>query len=94
MKLPKEINMYCPHCGKHSIHAMLLVKKKAASELSQGQRRYRRKTVGYTGFPRPKPDNEKQTKRKDLRMKCKTCGKQHIRMRTFRSKKFEIAAVK
>ncbi len=94
MKLPKEVNVYCPTCGKHTVQTLLMVKKKAASELSQGQRRYRRKTVGYTGFPRPKPDNEKQTKRKDLRLKCKTCGKQHIRMRTFRATKFEIAAVK
>lgn len=90
MKLPKEVRIYCPFCKKHTIHTLLIVKKKAASELAEGQRRYRRITTGYKGFPRPKPGTEKETKRRDMRMKCKECKKQHIRMRTFRSKKFEI----
>ncbi len=90
MKFPKEIRGYCPFCKKHTIQEVVIVKKKKASELAEGQRRYRRITAGYIGFPRPKLSSEKQTKRKDIRLKCKSCKKQHRRIRTFRSKKFEI----
>ncbi len=90
MKMPKEIRTHCPYCKKHTVHKVTVVKKKKASELKQGQRRFRRKTSGYTGFPRPKPSNQKQTKRLDIRLQCKVCKKKHIKMRTFRAKKFEI----
>ncbi len=90
MKLPKEVKTYCPYCKKHTNHVSMVVKKKKASELAEGQRRYRRKTVGYTGFPRPRPAGEKAARRKDLRFQCTVCKKQHPRTRTFRSKKFEI----
>ena len=90
MKMPKEIRTYCPKCRKHTVHTVALVKKKKASELKSGQRRFRRKTSGYTGFPRPRPDNKKQTTRKDIRLLCKECKKQHVKSRTFRTKKFEI----
>lgn len=91
MKLPKEVKAYCPKCKKHTLHKMELVKKHKASELAQGQRRYRRKTAGYTGFPRPKPSGEKAARRKDIRMICTVCKKQRPRSRTFRAKKFEFA---
>lgn len=90
MKIPKEIKAYCPYCKKHTLHQVLIVKKKKASELTQGQRRFRRKLTGYGSFPRPKPDNEKATKRKDIRLKCKECKKQHVKRRSYRAKKFEV----
>ena len=66
------------------------VKKRKASELRQGQRRFRRVTAGYRGFPRPKPEGrEKPTKRVSLRFRCKGCKKAH-QSPCIRAKKFDI----
>ncbi|HDI23830.1 MAG TPA: 50S ribosomal protein L44e [Thermoplasmatales archaeon] len=90
MKLPKKIKRYCPYCKKHTIHEIEKVKKSKASELKAGQRRFRRVTRGYGGFPRPKPkDREKPTKRLAIRYKCTECGKKH-HAPTVRAKKFEL----
>ncbi len=89
MKFPREINRYCPFCKAHKIHVVEEVKKHKASELKWGQRRFRRVTAGYRGFPRPKPDRKKPAHRKDTRLKCKECGKQHIKALP-RSKRFEF----
>ncbi|HVL88579.1 MAG TPA: 50S ribosomal protein L44e [Candidatus Thermoplasmatota archaeon] len=91
MNRPRSIKTYCPFCKKHSDHDIERVKKKRASELKQGQRRFRRVTAGYRGFPRPKPEGrEKATKRLHLRFRCKTCKKAHQRV-GIRAKKFELA---
>jgi large subunit ribosomal protein L44e len=91
MKLPHNINTYCPFCKKHSVHEVERVKKKKASELKWGQRRFRRATSGYGGFPRPKPEGrEKPTKRIALRYRCKACKKAH-QTSCFKAKKFEIS---
>lgn len=58
--------------------------------MAQGQRRFKRKLSGYGSFPRPKPDHEKPTKKRDLRYKCKECGKKHTKGKGFRAKKFEL----
>ena len=55
---------YSPFAGKHTEHTVERVKKRRASELKWGQRRFRKVTSGYRGFPRPKPSGEKPTKRK------------------------------
>ena len=90
MKLPRIMNTYCPHCKSHSDHDVERVKKKKASELKWGQRRFRKGTAGYGGFPRPKPEGrEKPTKRINLRYRCKTCKKAHLKA-CFRAKKFEL----
>ena len=87
---PRRISRYCPFCKKHSEHEVERVKKRKASELKQGQRRFRRITAGYRGFPRPKPEGrEKPTRRVHLRYRCKTCKKAHQR-RGIRAKKFEM----
>ena len=66
------------------------VKKKKASELKQGQRRFRRVMAGYGGFPRPKPEGrEKPTKKVYLRYRCKKCKKAHHKT-CFRAKKFVL----
>ncbi|MDD1764939.1 MAG: 50S ribosomal protein L44e [Methanomassiliicoccales archaeon] len=91
MKLPRTVKTYCPHCKTHTVHEVERVKKKKASELKWGQRRFRRATSGYGGFPRPKPEGrEKPTRRVPLRYRCKTCKKAHQRP-CIRAKKFEIA---
>lgn len=90
MNFPAKMMRYCPHCKKHQEHEVERVKKRRASELKQGQRRFRRVTSGYRGFPRPKPEGrEKPTKRIALRYRCKKCKKAH-QAPGFRSKKFEI----
>jgi large subunit ribosomal protein L44e len=66
----------------------LLVKKRPASELKAGQRRFRRVTAGYRGFPRPQPHTNKPSKRKDIRLECK-CGKKHVKT-IKRAKRFEL----
>ena len=87
---PAIIKTYCPYCKHHTEHAIERVKKKKASELKWGQRRFRRVTAGYGGYPRPKPEGrEKPTKRVHLRYRCKECGKAHQK-EGIRSKKFEI----
>jgi large subunit ribosomal protein L44e len=90
MKMPRQIKTYCPFCKVHTDHEVERVKKKKASELKWGQRRFRRATSGYGGFPRPKPEGrEKPTKRIPLRYRCKKCKKAHQK-RCFRAKKFEL----
>lgn len=91
MKRPRKISTYCPSCEKHTSHEVERVKKRKASEHKAGQRRFRRVTSGYRGFPRPKPEGrEKPTKRVPLRFKCTKCKKSHQK-RCLRAKKFEYA---
>ena len=93
MKRPRTIKRYCPTCKKHTDHEVDRVKKKRASELKWGQRRFRKVTAGYGGFPRPKPEGrEKPTKRVNLKYKCKNCGKAH-QCASIRAKKFELVEV-
>ncbi|HDD57057.1 MAG TPA: 50S ribosomal protein L44e, partial [Thermoplasmatales archaeon] len=87
---PKKIKRYCPYCKKHTIHEIEKVKKKKASELKWGQRRFRRVTSGYGGFPRPKPkEREKASRRMAIRYRCTECGKKH-HAPTIRTKRLEI----
>lgn len=90
MKLPRVISTLCPHCEKHTEHEVERLKKKKASELKQGQRRFREVTRGYRGFPRAKPEGrEKPTKKIALRFRCKVCKKAHQKV-GIRAKKFEL----
>jgi len=72
------------------MHSVERVKKRKASELKQGQRRFRRVMRGYRGFPRPKPEGrEKTSKRLALKFTCEICKKSH-QPASIRAKKFEI----
>jgi large subunit ribosomal protein L44e len=93
MDFPKTQKIYCPHCRMHTEHTVDLTKKKPRRAMAQGQRRYLRKLLGYTSFPRPKPEHEKATKKTDLRYKCIKCGKKHEKGKGFRNKKFKIVKV-
>ena len=53
MKMPRTVKRYCPYCKAHTEQEVERVKKKKASELKWGQRRFRKVTAGYGGFPRP-----------------------------------------
>jgi large subunit ribosomal protein L44e len=93
MKFPKIVRTYCPKCKKHTEQTVKQSKRKGRSTahpLSQSQRRFDRKMEGYGSFPRPKPSGEgKPTKKLDLRLTCKQCGKAHAK-KGFRVKKFEL----
>ena len=79
-----------PSAGKHTMHTIERVKKKRASELKWGQRRFRKVMAGYRGFPRPKPDGrEKPTKRVNILFRCTETGKAHYAP-CQRAKKFEL----
>ena len=90
MKKPRKFKRYCPTCKTHTIHDVERIKKRKASELKQGQRRFRRVMSGYGGFPRPKPEGrEKTSRRVGIRYNCSKCHKIH-QPPSQRSKKFEI----
>ena len=90
MQRPRKIKRYCPKCKKHTTHDVDRIKKKRASELNQGQRRFRRVMAGYRGFPRPKPEGrEKATRRVALKYTCTECKKSH-QPASIRAKKFEL----
>jgi large subunit ribosomal protein L44e len=90
MKRPRLMKRYCPSCKKHQEHEAERTKKRKASELKWGQRRFRRVMAGYRGFPRPKPEGrEKPTRRVNLRYRCQECKKAHHGV-SVRAKRFEI----
>jgi len=90
MLKPRTIKRYCPYCKKHTTHEVEKMKKKKASELKQGQRRFRRVMRGYGGFPRPKPEGrEKTSKRAALRYVCTECHKMH-QPPSIRTKRLDI----
>lgn len=93
MKMPRTVKRYCAKCNKHQEHSVERVKKKKASEFKWGQRRFRKVTRGYRGFPRPKPEGrEKPTKRILLRFVCSEC-KYTVMPDARRAKKFELVEV-
>lgn len=87
--MPKKVKMYCKNCNKHTLHSIKKVSKKKRGELKMGQRRYRRISKGYGGFPRPVVRGEKPTRKHDLRYKCESCGKMWTK-KGFRIKKLEF----
>lgn len=91
MLKPRKIKRYCPYCKEHTVHEVDKIKKRQASELKQGQRRFRRVMKGYRGFPRPKPEGrEKTSKRIALKYRCSKCKKIH-QPSNIRTKKLEIS---
>ena len=90
VKMPRQVKRYSPSAGKHTMHTIERVKKRRASELRWGQRRFRRVMAGYRGFPRPKPEGrEKPTKRVNILYRCTETGKAHYAP-CQRAKKFEL----
>lgn len=90
MNRPRKLKRYCPKCKVHTLQEVERVKKRKASELRAGQRRFRRVMRGYRGFPRPKPEGrEKPTKRIALRYRCPQC-KRATQPAAQRAKKFEL----
>jgi len=90
MQKPRKIKRYCPKCKKHTTHEVHKIKKRKASELKQGQRRFRRVMSGYRGFPRPKPEGrEKTSRRAPLKYTCSEC-KKSVQPPSLRARKVEV----
>lgn len=94
MKYPKKVRIFCPTCGKHTEHEVEISKKRPRGAMTHGQRIFQRKMKGYGSFPRENPKGrEKSSRRVDLRFKCLTCGKRHMKGSGWRAKKFELVKV-
>jgi len=75
MKVPKEINTYCPKCKAQQAHIVSLYKAGKRRALALGERRHKREKSGYGGQKYPLQRKfAKTTKKQTLRFKCKTCG--------------------
>jgi large subunit ribosomal protein L44e len=91
MKIPKELNTFCPHCHKHTPHSVSLYKKGKERASSWGARRQARRKMGYGGQKFPElVRTAKTTKKATLRLKCKTCNKEVMR-KGMRLRKAEIS---
>ena len=92
MKVPKEVNTYCPRCKKHTVHTINLYKKGKDRAAALGARRHAEDKKGYGGqkFPELKR-TAKTTKKQTLRYKCKECG-YTIQRHGIRLRKMEIVA--
>lgn len=86
MKFPKNVNVYCPKCRRHTSHMLSLYKKGKERVLSAGARHHERDKHGYGGqkFPELKRTS-KTTKKTVVKLTCKQCGytlqKHGIRLR-------------
>ncbi|MBN2420676.1 50S ribosomal protein L44e [Candidatus Woesearchaeota archaeon] len=102
MKLPKQQNRFCPKCRKHTMHKVLIAKKRTkgtARPLSRGSlvRAHKRSEgIGIGGHgryskpPKPKMTGKKQSKKTDLRYECSICKKQQVQRKGIRAKKVEF----
>ena len=80
MKIPKQINTYCPSCRKHTTHKVRQQRKNPARSLSWGQRQFLRVQKGYGSQPRSEQRTfAKTTKKATLILECTECGKKHVR---------------
>jgi large subunit ribosomal protein L44e len=90
VKVPKEINTYCPKCKAHTPHGVALYKTGKRRALAQGERRYVRKKKGYGSKRKPEQKRfAKITKKQVLKLTCRKCG-YILHRKGIRLKKLEI----
>ncbi|MEK6974693.1 MAG: 50S ribosomal protein L44e [Nanoarchaeota archaeon] len=102
MNIPKQKNMYCPFCKKHTLHKISTVKGKERGSLKWGsiKRAMKRgRGVGYgnlgkwgskPAISKWKRTGAKVSKKTNLKFTCDVCKKAHIQNKGIRSKKIEI----
>ena len=97
MKLPKKIKLYCPKCGKHTLHTLKEYKKKNPRGLSWGERHKKAKKVHGYGANKIKAHKVtqvyKQNKRPTYIAICSECGHKHMFVIDKRMKKPELVSV-
>lgn len=76
MKVPKQINAYCPKCNKHTQHTIRLYSKGPGFGigLNLGNRRRKRKLKGYHGKVKGQATKKKLSTRQKTLLKCKECS--------------------
>ncbi|MFQ5762142.1 MAG: 50S ribosomal protein L44e [Candidatus Bathyarchaeia archaeon] len=75
MKIPKELNVYCPKCRGYTQHSVSLYKRGRDRVLAAGARRHEREKHGYGGQKYPElKRTAKTTKKATLKMSCRKCG--------------------
>ncbi len=90
MKVPKEINTFCPKCKKYTKHSVSLQKPGKRRTMAEGERRYTRKKRGYGSKRKPEQKRfAKVTKKQSLKLACKECG-YTLQRKGIRLKKLEI----
>lgn len=93
MKIPREVNTYCPKCNVYTAHSVFLYKGGKRRSMAEGERRYSRKKRGYGSKRKPEQKRfAKVTKKQTLKLTCKKCGKT-IQKRGIRLKKLEIVEI-
>ena len=103
MKFPEKTNRYCPHCKKHTEHAVGTAKQKARSSVhpmsrgSSSRAKARGEGTGYGNKGRySKPAikswkrKTKVTKRITIMYKCKECKKSKGIKKAIRSSRVQI----
>jgi len=102
MKIPKQVRRYCPYCKAHTIHKVIINKKRKASSLSFGSKYRAKKRGAATGlgnrgkYSKPaaskfKLGNKKVSKKTDIRYECSVCKKKHNQSKGKRAKRVEFA---
>ena len=80
MKMPKRVRIFCPYCGRHTVHEVEKVKKGRPSSLNWIVRQKKRKSgIGNSGKFSKVPGGDKPTKKVFLRYKCMECKRAHQR---------------
>ena len=89
MIVPKQMNSYCPFCGKHTPHKVKVTttKIKPGRTLAWGTRRHERKLRGYHGKVKGKAKVKKQGIHNKIMLECTVCKKKHERTISSRMKK-------
>jgi large subunit ribosomal protein L44e len=87
MKIEKEMNVYCPYCNKHTLHAVKMPKKNTQRGFSIGTRRHMRAIKGYVGSVEVKLRNKKIGKKQKVMLECKICKKSVERVVSGKAKK-------
>lgn len=104
MKLPKTTKRYCPFCKKHTEQKIALAKKKTPSSVhpmgygSKKRMKLRGEARGHGNVGKLskgalsswKRYGKKSSKKTDLRLTCKECGKTHVQRKSFRAKRIEF----
>ena len=92
MKVPKQMNKYCPWCKTKTEHKVTPIKNKPRPKtkkhaLKWGIRQMARVLAGYGGFPRTKGSKSKVSTHPTFKLMCLKCKKSTIKNYKDRSKK-------
>ncbi|MBD3210790.1 50S ribosomal protein L44e [Candidatus Micrarchaeota archaeon] len=93
MKLPKEMNAYCPYCNSHQKHRLKAASKGRPRTLAAGNRAHERSLKGHGSKRAGEKTVRKQGKRQKIVMTCQNCKKKQERVINGRTtKKIEFQA--